>query len=147
MNPFKALGVALAALLLVGCINQDVVIHGDSGAVNVGTVTAEHADVRMSGAVGPNKYDLGTYPIAAVYPVVASQWGDEGDTSLLQKDMTIKMETFVTYLGTKNKATVLVDMTEVMCPKGFMLGTCMSKIETTANGLITLYREKFSYLK
>lgn len=147
MNPFKALGVALAALLLVGCINQDVVIHGDSGAVNVGTVTAEHADVRMTGQVGPNKYELGTYPIAAVYPVVASQWAAEGDTSLMQKDMSIKMETFVTYVGTKNKATVLVDMTDVVCPKGFMLGTCMSKIETTANGLITLYREKFSYLK
>lgn len=147
MNAYKAVGAALAALLLTGCMSQDVIIHGDSGAVNVGVVTAELAAVKLSGKTGNTEYELGTYPIATVYPTVMMSWGKEDATSILQKDLAIRMETIVSYVGTKNSVDVSIDTTVVECPAGFMLGTCTSRIEVQQENAIKLYREKFSYLK
>lgn len=141
----KRLGI-LMVLLLTGC-STDVIIHGESGAVNVGQVTAEQANVKLTGRVNESIYELGTYPIAAVYSTVMTSWGKEGQTSMLKKDLDIQLETIVSYKGTKNDVNVSIDKTVVKCPAGFMLGTCASQIESTQEGLIKLYREKFSYLK
>lgn len=142
----RLIGVMLAALILTGC-SKDVVVQGDSGVVNLGTVTAELASVKVSGKTGNQVYDLGTFPIASVYAAVAQGWASEDDTSLLQKDLYIGFETFVEYRGTKNNVSLSVNKSTVSCPTGFMLAACMTQIEAEQEKLIHLYREKFSYLK
>lgn len=141
------LGVVLAAsLLLTGCTN-DVIIRGDSGVVNVGEVTAEQANVKVTGQVATRSYELGTYPIANVASTVGAGWGDAKGTSILKHQMGLKLETIVTYIGTKNTVEVLVNTTNVVCPEGFMLVTCLGQLSATQDALVQMYKEKFSYLK
>jgi hypothetical protein len=141
------LGAALAAsLLLTGC-TQDIIIRTTSGVVNVGQVTSEQATVKVVGSVQGRKYELGSYPIADVAATLQAGWADVEGTSMLERELALKLETTVTYVGTKNTARIVVDRTNVECPRGFMFATCMSQIEATQAGLIKMYEEKFSYLK
>lgn len=140
------LGVALAASLLTGC-TQDVIIRTTSGVVNIGEVTSEKAEVKVTGNVEGRKYELGTYPIADVAATIGAGWADVEGTSMLEREMNLQMETTITYVGTKNTARIIVDRTNVSCPRGFMFITCMNQVDATQAGLLTMYKEKFSYLK
>lgn len=142
----RFLAVALMAVALTGC-TKDVIIRGNSGVVNVGEVTAEQAVVKVTGKVQDRSYELGTYPIADVAATIGAGWADVEGTSMLERDMGLKLETSVTYIGTKNTVEVLVDTTNVTCPKGFMFITCMSQLTATQDGLVQMYKQKFSYLQ
>lgn len=141
------IGMALSAsLLLTGC-TQDVIIHTKSGAVNVGEVTAEVARTKVIGYANSVEFDLGTYPTSDIASSLQTGWTGVADTDMLQRDMDINLQTMVTYKGTKNVVDKLIDSTTLTCPKGLMFGACMTKIEATQDGLLLLYKEKFSYLK
>jgi hypothetical protein len=142
----RLLFIGITALMLTAC-TKDVIIRGDSGVVNVGEVTAEQAVVKVTGKAHGKSYELGTYPIADVADTLGASWADVEGTAMLERDMGFKLETTVTYIGTKNTVEVLVDTTKVVCPKGFMFITCMSQLTATQDGLVLLYKEKFSYLK
>lgn len=142
----RILIVGLTSLLLTACSN-DVIIHTKSGAVNVGEVTAEAARTKVIGSVQGNEFDLGTYPTSEFATALKDGWAGVSDTDMLERDMHLDLQTMVTYRGTKNQVDRLIDTTLVVCPKGFMFGTCMSRIEATQEGLMLLYKEKFSYLK
>lgn len=141
----RLIAVAFAALVLTGC-SQDVIIHGESGAVNVGVVTAEQARVSVTGVVEKKKFPLGAYPIAEVANVFSIVWSAD-QTAFLERDMELRLETVVTYIGTKGSTNLTVDRTSITCPKGFMFSTCVSQLEATQIGLAAMYKEKFSYLK
>lgn len=142
----RFLAVALMAIALTGCTN-DVIIRGNSGVVNVGEVTAEQAVVKVTGQVEQKQYTLGTYPVGEFASTISAGWTDVDGTAMLEKDIRLKLETTVTYIGTKNTVEVLVDTTNVVCPKGFMFITCMSQIQSTQDGLVQMYKQKFSYMK
>lgn len=142
----RLLIVGLAALLLTAC-SKDVIIHTKSGAVNVGEVTAEAARTKVIGYANEVEFDLGTYPTAEFATALKDGWTGVNDTDMLQRDMHVNLQTMVSYLGTKNKVDRIIDSTTLTCPKGLMFGACMSKLEATQEGLMILYKEKFSYLK
>jgi len=142
----RLLFIGITALMLTAC-TKDVIIRSNSGVVNVGEVTAEQAVVKVTGKTQGKSYELGTYPIADVAGTISAGWADVEGTSMLERDMNLKLETTITYIGTKNTVEVLVDTTNVVCPKGFMFVTCMSQLTATQDGLVHLYKEKFSYLK
>lgn len=142
----RLLFLGITALMLTAC-TKDVIIHTQSGAVNVGEVTAEAARTKVIGTANGNEFDLGTYPTSEFVNALKDGWTGASDTDMLERDMDINLQTMITYKGTKNTVDRLVDVTTLTCPKGFMFGTCMSRIEATQEGLMLLYKEKFSYLK
>lgn len=139
----------IAATLFLGltaCTN-DVIIHTKSGAVNIGEVTAEVSRTKVIGSVEGNEFDLGIYPTSDFATALKEGWTGVDDTAMLQRDMQLDLQTMITYKGTKNTVDRLIDTTVITCPKGFMFGTCLSRVEATQEGLMLLYKEKFSYLK
>lgn len=142
----RLIALLFATAVLTGC-TQDVIIRTQSGAVNVGEVTAEGARVKVIGTAADQEFDLGVYPLADVASSLKDSWTGVSDTDMLQRDMDLELQTMVTYIGTKNKVDRIIDVTTVTCPRGFMFGTCMNRIEATQDGLLLLYKEKFSYLK
>lgn len=143
----RLLLIAVTALMLSACSTDDVTIRTQSGAVNVGEVTSEAVRVKVIGGANGKEYDLGEHRISAVIPLLQNAWTGVSDTDILEADLYLETQTMVHYVGTKNEVDRLIDTTKIVCPKGFMFGTCMSHIDMAMARSLALYKEKFSYLK
>lgn len=147
MKRLGIIGVLLGALALSAC-TQDVVIRNSEGVTVVGQVQGEYVNSKVEIRADNAPFEtLGIFSTQRVSEPFANGWSDLDNTSLIEKQFDVKLSTGVTYIGTKGKATMLIDTRTVSCPVGFMVGTCLSAIEENEVEVLKLYKEKFSYLK
>lgn len=147
MKRLGIIGVLLGALALSAC-TQDVVIRNNEGVTVVGEVVGEYLNSRVDVGTGDSEgVSLGVFSTQQLIQPFNAAWGEYDSTSLIEKKFEAKVITGVTYIGTKGKATMIVDSRTILCPVGFMVGTCLSAIEDNQNEIVSLYKEKFSYLK
>lgn len=147
MKRLGIVGVLLGALALSAC-TQDVVIRNSSGVTVVGEVTGEYLNSRVDVATdGMSLASLGMFSTQTIVQPFKAAWDEYAGTDLIEVPFQAKVTTGVTYIGTKGIATLVIDTRTIECPKGFMVGTCLSAIEDNQNEIVSLYKEKFSYLK
>lgn len=147
MKRIGIVGVLLGALALSAC-TQDIVIRNSSGVTVVGEVTGEYLNSRVDvGTDGMQLASIGVFSTQTILQPFKTAWGEYEGTELIEVPFEAKVSTGVTYIGTKGNATLVIDTRTIACPKGFMVGTCLSAIEDNQNEIVKLYKEKFSYLK
>lgn len=138
----------LLAILLTGC-TKDVTIQTQSGKVNLGQVTAEVAQSRVIGNVLGKNTDLGVHNLGMLHTSLSTGFKAMGvkGTDIIQNDLLLDIETMVTYKGSLNTASKIIDERVVECPSGLMFDACMTKLEDAQGQVDMLFRTQHSFVK
>ncbi len=142
----------IIAIFLTGCYSPDLKIVNDKGTTIVGKVVKEELQYTFSigNPAKDNTAVSETYNLSPVefFDQTANlAMGPDYLNKKLGTDAIITITTSVKYTGDKGTAKLLINQTQSSFLAGTKFKEIRDSVENSQNEVMTLYKQKFSYLQ